>query len=110
MCSSDLGGVVVGGGIEMTPRYLEDFAVGQTYGSGRIRIEGDRIKSFADEFDPQPFHLDDDAARNSIFRGLAASGWHTRRRSPFGSWSRASSSPLVELWASASAAPSAPRR
>jgi acyl dehydratase len=59
----------------MTPRYLEDFAVGQTYGSGRIRIEGDRIKSFAAEFDPQPFHLDDDAARNGIFRGLAASGW-----------------------------------
>src|SRR5215467_15262169 len=71
------GSVVVGGGIEMTPRYLEDFAVGQTYGSGHIRIEGDRIKSFAAEFDPQPFHLDDDAARNSIFRGLAASGWHT---------------------------------
>ena len=61
----------------MTLRYLEDFAVGQTYGSGRIRIEGDRIKSFAAEFDPQPFHLDDDAARNSIFGGLAASGWHT---------------------------------
>jgi acyl dehydratase len=62
---------------EMISRYLEDFAVGQTYGSGRARIEGDRIKSFATEFDPQPFHLDDDAARNSIFRGLAASGWHT---------------------------------
>ena len=61
----------------MISRYLEDFAVGQTYGSGRARIEGDRIKSFATEFDPQPFHLDDDAARNSIFRGLAASGWHT---------------------------------
>jgi acyl dehydratase len=38
---------------------------------------GDRIKSFAAEFDPQPFHLDEDAARDSIFRGLAASGWHT---------------------------------
>ena len=62
---------------EMISRYLEDFAVGQTYGSGRARIAGDRIKSFAAEFDPQPFHLDDDAARNSIFRGLAASGWHT---------------------------------
>ena len=70
-------GGVVGGGIEMTPRYLEDFAVGQTYGSGRIRVERDRIKSFAAEFDPQPFHLDDDVARNGIFRGLAASGWHT---------------------------------
>jgi acyl dehydratase len=58
-------------------RYLEDFAVGQTYGSGRLRIAGERIKSFAAEFDPQPFHLDEDAARNTIFRGLAASGWHT---------------------------------
>jgi acyl dehydratase len=61
----------------MTARYLEDFAVGQIYGSGRMRIDGERIKRFAAEFDPQPFHLDDDAARNSIFRGLAASGWHT---------------------------------
>ncbi|MEA2778505.1 MAG: hypothetical protein QOK29_49 [Rhodospirillaceae bacterium] len=61
----------------MTGRYLEDFAVGQTYGSGRVRIEGERIKSFAAEFDPQAFHLDEDAARNTIFRGLAASGWHT---------------------------------
>ena len=61
----------------MTPRHLEDFGVGQTYGSGRIRIEGDRIKSFAAEFDPQPFHLDEQAARASIFRGLAASGWYT---------------------------------
>jgi acyl dehydratase len=61
----------------MTARYLEDFAVGQIYGSDRVRIDGDRIKSFAGEFDPQPFHLDEHAARDSIFRGLAASGWHT---------------------------------
>ena len=61
----------------MSARYLEDFALGQTYGSGRIRIDGDRIKSFAAEFDPQPFHLDEQTARDSIFRGLAASGWHT---------------------------------
>ena len=59
-------------------RYLEDFAVGQKFsGSGRIRVDPDRIRSFAAEFDPQPFHLDDAAARGSIFRGLAASGWHT---------------------------------
>lgn len=58
-------------------RYLEDFAVGQTYGSGRLRIDAERIKSFAAEFDPQPFHLDEAAARDTIFRGLAASGWHT---------------------------------
>jgi acyl dehydratase len=61
----------------MTGRYFEDFAVGQTFGSGRRRIEAERIKSFAAEFDPQPFHLDDGAARTTMFRGLAASGWHT---------------------------------
>jgi acyl dehydratase len=61
----------------MTERYLEDFAVGQTFGSGRLRVDRERIKTFAAEFDPQPFHLDEEAARASIFRGLAASGWHT---------------------------------
>jgi len=61
----------------MTERYLEDFAVGQTFRSGRMRIEAERIKSFAAEFDPQPFHLDEAAARGTIFAGLAASGWHT---------------------------------
>ena len=58
-------------------RYLDDFAVGQTYGSGRLRIEIDRVKSFAAEFDPQPFHLDEQAAKRTLFGGLAASGWHT---------------------------------
>jgi acyl dehydratase len=57
--------------------YLEDFAVGQTFSSGRSRIDEERIKSFAAEFDPQPFHLDAAAAEDTIFRGLAASGWHT---------------------------------
>ena len=61
----------------MSERYLEDFAVGQTFGSGRLRIEEERIRSFAAEFDPQPFHLDPVAAQHTIFRGLAASGWHT---------------------------------
>jgi acyl dehydratase len=61
----------------MTERYLEDYAVGQTFGSGRLRVDADRIKSFAAEFDPQPFHLDAQAASHTIFRGLAASGWHT---------------------------------
>lgn len=58
-------------------RYLEDFEVGQKFGSGRMRIEPSRIRSFAAEFDPQPFHLDEDAARRTIFGALAASGWHT---------------------------------
>jgi acyl dehydratase len=57
--------------------YLEDFAVGQKFGSGRLQVEEERIKSFAAEFDPQPFHLDAAAARATVFRGLAASGWHT---------------------------------
>ena len=61
----------------MSERYLEDFVVGQKFGSGRLRIDEARIKSFAAEFDPQPFHLDEEAARRSIFQGLAASGWHT---------------------------------
>ena len=61
----------------MTQRYLEDFAAGQTFGSGNLRIDSERIKAFAAEFDPQPFHLDEEAARDTIFRGLAASGWHT---------------------------------
>ena len=61
----------------MTERYLEDFAVAQTFGSGRLRVDEERIKSFAAEFDPQPFHLDEVAAHDSLFRGLAASGWHT---------------------------------
>ncbi len=61
----------------MTERYLEDFAVGQVFGSGRLTVEAERIKAFAAEFDPQPFHLDEKAAEGSLFRGLAASGWHT---------------------------------
>jgi acyl dehydratase len=58
-------------------RYLEDFAVGQKFGSATLRVEEDGIKRFAAEFDPQPFHLDNAAARASLFGGLAASGWHT---------------------------------
>lgn len=57
--------------------YLEDLYVGQKFTSGTYRMDEARIKSFAAEFDPQPFHLDDAAARRSVFRGLAASGWHT---------------------------------
>jgi acyl dehydratase len=57
--------------------YLEDFAVGQTFNSGRLRVDAIEIKSFAAQYDPQPFHLDEAAAQNTMFRGLAASGWHT---------------------------------
>src|SRR5271155_1810214 len=62
---------------QLSGRYLEDFAVGQTFGSGRLRIDRERTLAFAAEFDPQPFHLDEVAARRSIFGGLTASGWHT---------------------------------
>ena len=58
-------------------RYLEDFEPGQKFGSGELSVEATRIKSFAAEFDPQPYHLDDAAAEQSMFKGLAASGWHT---------------------------------
>ncbi len=57
--------------------YLDDLYVGQRFTSGTYLIEEERIKEFAAEFDPQPFHLDETAARASIFKGLAASGWHT---------------------------------
>ena len=62
----------------MPERYFEDFAAGQKFrGATRLRVEAERVKSFAAEFDPQPFHLDEAAARRTIFGGLAASGWHT---------------------------------
>ncbi|HEY5065602.1 MAG TPA: MaoC family dehydratase [Xanthobacteraceae bacterium] len=57
--------------------YLDDFAVGQVFATGRLKIDADQIKAFAKQFDPQPFHLDEEAAKNSVFGGLAASGWHT---------------------------------
>jgi acyl dehydratase len=57
--------------------YLEDLHVGQKFTSGTHYMDEARIKAFAEEFDPQPFHLDDAAARTSVFAGLAASGWHT---------------------------------
>src|SRR5262245_11662732 len=62
---------------KMTKQYLEDYAVGQVYHSGRLQIDREQIIAFAAQFDPQPYHLDEDAARKSVFRGLAASGWHT---------------------------------
>ena len=57
--------------------YLEDFVIGQTFRSASRRITEAEIKAFAAQFDPQPFHLDDAAAKATMFSGLAASGWHT---------------------------------
>ena len=58
-------------------QYLEEFEAGQKFASGRLLVDAARIKSFAAEFDPQPFHLDENIASDSLFKGLAASGWHT---------------------------------
>ena len=57
--------------------YLDDLHVGYRHTSGTYTIDEAEIKAFAHQFDPQPFHLDDAAAKGSPFRGLAASGWHT---------------------------------
>lgn len=57
--------------------YLDDLKVGDTFKTGTHALDLDQIKSFAQQFDPQPFHLDEAAATHSIFGGLAASGWHT---------------------------------
>jgi acyl dehydratase len=57
--------------------YLEDFSIGQTFRSGSIKVETEQIKSFASQYDPQPFHLDEKAAAATFFGGLVASGWHT---------------------------------
>ena len=62
---------------EVQQLYLDDLHVGQRFTSGSYLMESARIKEFAAEFDPQPFHLDQGAAEASVFRGLAASGWHT---------------------------------
>jgi acyl dehydratase len=61
----------------MKEYYLEDFFVGQTFSSGRLKVEREEIIKFGTQFDPQPYHVDDEAARDTVFRGLAASGWHT---------------------------------
>jgi acyl dehydratase len=57
--------------------YLDDLAVGQRFTSGTHQLDAAQIVAFARQFDPQPFHLDDAAARGTMFGGLAASGWHT---------------------------------
>jgi acyl dehydratase len=57
--------------------WFDDLAVGMRFKSGETEVTESDIKRFASEFDPQPMHLDDTAAQNTIFKGLAASGWHT---------------------------------
>jgi acyl dehydratase len=57
--------------------FFDDLKVGDTFTTGTYELSTADIKRFAAEFDPQPFHLDDEAARDTMFGGLAASGWHT---------------------------------
>jgi acyl dehydratase len=57
--------------------YLDDLHVGQRFAAGPVSVSAGSLKRFAGEFDPQPFHLDEVAAEKTLFRGLAASGWHT---------------------------------
>jgi acyl dehydratase len=57
--------------------YLDDLHVGRRFTSGTHEIDEAQIKAFAKQFDPQPFHLDNEAAKGTLFAGLAASGWHT---------------------------------
>src|ERR1700688_1621471 len=57
--------------------YLDDFHVGQRFTSATHVIDAAQIKAFARQFDPQPFHLDEEAAKGTLFGGLVASGWHT---------------------------------
>ncbi|WP_309897113.1 MaoC family dehydratase [Archangium sp.] len=58
-------------------RYFEDFQVGQVHELGSYVVPREEILAFARQFDPQPFHLDDEAGRQSIFGSIIASGWHT---------------------------------
>lgn len=56
--------------------YLEDLSIGQTFETASHTLDAAQIKAFAAQFDPQPFHLDDEAAKTTLFGGLAASGWN----------------------------------
>ncbi len=57
--------------------YFEDFTPGRVFDSGSVTVDAAAIKAYAAQFDPQVFHLDEEAAKQTFFKGLAASGWHT---------------------------------
>lgn len=61
----------------MFQHYYEDFTVGETVEIGRHKVTQEEILDFAAKYDPQPFHTDPEAAKQSIYGGLIASGWHT---------------------------------
>jgi acyl dehydratase len=57
--------------------WFDDLKVGMRFKGGEVTVSKDDIIRFAREYDPQPFHLDDEAAKKTVLKGLAASGWHT---------------------------------
>lgn len=61
----------------MTQKYFEDFEVGDSQEFGEYHVTEEEIVEFASRYDPQPFHLSDEAGKAMIFGGLCASGWHT---------------------------------
>ena len=63
--------------IPIDQRYLEDYVPGSVYELGSLTVTEDEIIRFAQQFDPQVFHLDPELARKSVFGGVIASGWHT---------------------------------
>jgi|SRR5579859_1210760 len=69
--------IEAGGGGAGRHLTLDELHVGQRFASGTHALDAAQITEFAAAFDPQPFHLDDAAARETLFGGLAASGWHT---------------------------------
>ena len=83
-------------------KWFDDLTLGMRFKSGEVSVTKEDIKRFAAEFDPQPFHLDEAAAEKTVFKGLAASGWHTaamamslavkviRTASTYGAWRRRS--------------------
>ncbi|WP_436901887.1 MaoC family dehydratase [Halovenus halobia] len=58
-------------------RYYEDYEIGDTRAFGERTVSKEEIIEFAEKYDPQPFHTDEEAAKDTMFNGLAASGWHT---------------------------------
>ena len=57
--------------------YLDDLSIGQAFESDSVQVEREAMLNFAQDFDPQPFHLSPEHAEKSVFGALAASGWHT---------------------------------
>ena len=71
----------------MTKQYLDDFAAGQVYRCNRLRVDKEQILAFAAQFDPQPYHLDEEAARKSVFK-KACGKWMAHSRYDHASFGR----------------------